>query len=58
MNKSITWEELANVYDKNNNGRKARTLPMDSVFEWGKKRKDIFYFEPIEGTLHKLEVDE
>jgi hypothetical protein len=31
--KAMTWEDLAEWYDKNIGGRKARTLPMEKVFE-------------------------
>ncbi len=40
--KEITWDELADVYDKCMGGCKARTLPMNKVFDWAVNRKDIF----------------
>ena len=42
MSKSLTWGELADIYDKCHSGRKARTLPMDVVFEWAEKQTDKF----------------
>ena len=50
---AISWEELANIYDKTTGG-KARIKPMDSIFKWAESRKDLFYLEPHEGTLHKI----
>jgi len=52
-NKALTWEDLANEYDKYNSGRKARTLPMDSVFDWAEKQKDKFYVNE-EGCIFLL----
>ena len=53
LSKALTWEDLADVYDKENNGRKARTLPMDDVFKWFAKQKDK-YKVIKEGTIHKI----
>lgn len=49
--KALTWEELANIYDKEHNGRKARTLPMDAIFEWAERRTDKFQVSD-KGTIH------
>ena len=35
---SLTWDELADLYDKEHNGRKARTLSMDNVFLWAERQ--------------------
>jgi hypothetical protein len=51
MNKALTWDELAKIYDAETTGRRARTLPMDKVFNWAKKQKDKFYVSS-EGTIH------
>ena len=50
--KKLTWEDLADIYDKYNQGRKARTLPMDKVFEWSEKRTDLFALDS-EGYIYK-----
>lgn len=50
----ITWNELANVYDKHHSGRKARTLPMDTVLDWALARKDLFYVD-AEGSICRCE---
>jgi len=50
--KALTWEELADLYDKTNNGRKARTLPMDRVFKWAEEQKESFVVSE-EGTIHR-----
>ncbi len=40
--KRLTWDDLANLYDKANPGRRARTLPMATVAEWAEKQTDRF----------------
>ena len=54
MTKALTWDELANLFDKANIGRKARTLPMDTVFEWAEKQTDKFQVSADEGTIHLI----
>jgi len=51
MTKALTWNELADLFDKANNGRKARTLSMGTVFEWAEKQTEKFYVSD-EGTIH------
>ena len=42
--KELTWNELADYYDKyHRGGRPARTLPMDVVWNWAANRKDLFF---------------
>ena len=41
-NNPLTWDEVTDIYDSQNPGRKARTLPMDTVFKWVAKRDDFF----------------
>lgn len=50
----LTIDDLANLYDNRNSGRRARTLPMETVFDWAKKQPDIsvaedgsFYAVPL-----------
>lgn len=38
--KQLTWDDLAELYDKRTGGR-ARTRPMDAVFEWATQQPDI-----------------
>jgi hypothetical protein len=38
----LTWNELAELYDKVHSGRKARTLPMEKVFEWAEQQPKRF----------------
>ena len=37
-NKPLTWNDLADIYDAKHGGRKARTLPMDTVWDWAAKQ--------------------
>ena len=50
--KPLTWGELADLYDKAHAGRRARTLPMDTVFEWAEKQTREFYVSE-DGSLFK-----
>lgn len=56
VSKALTWDELANVYDKEhpNTGRPARTLSMDTVFKWAERQTKRFYVSPKEGTIHSF----
>ena len=38
---SLTWNDLANIYDKETGG-KARTRPMNEIFDWAARQKDKF----------------
>lgn len=49
--KQLTWDDLADAYDKEHSGRKARTLPMEYVFEWAGKQTDKFHVDK-EGYLY------
>jgi hypothetical protein len=52
LSKALTWDDLANEYDKSHTERPARTLPMDYVFEWAEKQTDKFKVSK-NGTMHK-----
>ena len=52
MKKALIWDELANIYDSEHKGRKARTLPMDAIFKWAEKQKDRFEVNK-DGTISK-----
>ena len=45
----ITWDELADIYDKITGGR-ARTRPMEKIFEWAEGKTDLFKVNK-DGTL-------
>lgn len=57
LGKALTWDDLANIYDKQNNGRKARTLPMDVVAEWAEKQTNKLKVTE-DGTIHKILMEE
>jgi len=51
--RGLTWDELADEYDKiNRGGRPARTMPMNTIFNWAKCQKDIFYYDSENETIH------
>jgi len=54
---SLTWDELANEYDKVHTGRKARTLPMKTIFNWAAKQTDKFVVSPA-GFIFRIAKDE
>lgn len=51
---ALTWDDLATLYDKLHGGRKARTLPMQAVFEWAEKQTERFEIDPNEDTIHEV----
>ena len=53
LGEALSWDELADIYDKGNSGRKARTLPMDTVFEWVEGKRDKFKVKEG-GTIHLI----
>ena len=54
LSQKLKWNDLADDYDKaNGNGRKARTLPMDSVFEWAEKQTDKYHVTD-KGYIHRI----
>ena len=34
---ALSWDDLANEYDKTHGGRRARTLPMDKIADWAER---------------------
>jgi len=55
--RKLTWDELANYYDKYHTGRPARTLPMDYVWDWASKKKNLFFVDKDETICLKEEED-
>ena len=53
VGKALSWDELATEYDKNHSGRPARTLPMDTIWEWAEKQTEKFKVKKS-GTIHKI----
>jgi len=43
--KKLTMDDLATIYDKAVGGRKARTLPMETVLKWAEKQPRFCYDE-------------
>jgi hypothetical protein len=52
--KALTWNELADLYDEKHSGRPARTLRMETVFNWAERQTDKFKVDEKEGTIHKI----
>lgn len=55
ISEPLTWDDLANEYDKAHTGRPARTLRMETVFDWAESQTEKFYVNPEEGTIHRKE---
>lgn len=55
LSKPLKWDDLANYYDKShsNSERKAKTLPMNSIFDWASKQTDKFQINQ-DGSISKI----
>ena len=49
--KNVTWNFLADVFERETGG-KARTRPMDSIFDWALSRPDLFKQSPDDGLIY------
>ena len=52
LSKPLTWNELADIHDENSSV-KARTRPMDAIFEWASNQPNKFKVKK-KGTIHKI----
>lgn len=52
LGKALKWNELANIYDASHPGRCARTMRMETIFEWAERQTDKFKVTK-EGTIHR-----
>ncbi len=52
LSKALTWDEIADEYDKKHSGRKARTLQMETVFNWIGEQPNFKVKK--KGTIHKI----
>jgi hypothetical protein len=53
ISEALTWDELADAFDKRANGLRARARPMDEVFDWAANQPDKYYTSP-DGTIHLI----
>lgn len=52
----VTWDELARIYTEHVKGGRARTKPMEIVYNWALTRPDLFWVdEQDEGQLYHKE---
>jgi len=51
ISKALTWEQLADIYDKTT-GNRARIIEMGTIFDWAKKQTRQFFVDSVEGTIH------
>ena len=58
ISEPLTWDDLADAYDEEHSSRPARTLRMETVFEWATKQHDKFFFSSKQGTLHRILPEE
>jgi hypothetical protein len=54
LSKALSWDDLANEYDSRCGGRKARTLPMNTIWNWAASKKELFRIDKKKGTIHKI----
>lgn len=52
LSKALTWEKLADIYDKAT-GRKARTKPMNVIFNWAENQPSKFKVDK-KGSIHLI----
>ena len=50
----LTWDDLADLYNEKTGGR-ARTMPMDTIYDWAIKQPDIKVTD--DGFLFKRNLD-
>jgi len=55
MNNAVTWNELANIYDKTHS-RPARIHAMEEVFAWAERQTDKFFVD-ADGYLYLVASD-
>lgn len=53
LSAALSWNQLADEYDKTHRDRPARTLPLDVVWEWAERNERFHVVEP-EGTIHLI----
>jgi len=51
--KKLSWNDLANIYDKEVSGCRARTLSMDKIFNWAERQIDKFVVN-IDGSISEI----
>ena len=54
MNDALTQGELADLYDNAHNSRKARTLPMEMIFEWVDADRGCIMLKDLETLLARM----
>lgn len=50
--KSLTWDELADIYDEQTGGC-SRTMEMSRVFDWAQAQPDKFFVDE-EGYIYQI----
>ena len=58
ISKALTWDELAEDYNKVNSGRKAQTYRRETIFRWAERQTDKYVVDEVMGTLHRIESEE
>jgi len=53
LSEPLTWNDLADEYDKTHTGRPARTLEMNKVFEWAERQSTKFLVTE-DGLIHRI----
>lgn len=53
MNKAMTLDNAADLYDQRNGGRRARTLPIEHVLSWLETQTDVRYCPKSDEFYHE-----
>jgi len=59
IGKALSWDDLATLYDASHSpsARPARTLRMETVFQWAERQTDVFYVDSENDTIHLIEQE-
>lgn len=52
--KPLTLDQLADIYDANHSGRKARTLPIDTIIDWAIAHKNCVNYNKVKDEFYVL----
>ena len=56
MKKKLNWDDLADIYDKENGGLPARCQSMNAIADWAENHPELIIIDS-EGYCYKKEED-
>jgi hypothetical protein len=58
IGKALTWNQLAEQYDKTHPGRPAMTYPVEAIFRWAESHPETFFYNEKEDTIHLKQMED